>query len=97
MLYLIAEAKKAGVRVKLAGEVKINPETGQLISTFRDTPPVPFETLELQTSERRRRARVELHAAALRLLPHQRAVHDVLRRRRAAGDDDDEVLEPERL
>ena len=48
VLYLIAEAKKAGVRVKLAGEVKINQETGQLTSTFRGTPPVPFETLELK-------------------------------------------------
>ncbi len=47
VLYLIAEAKESGVRVKLAGEVKINQETGQETSTFRGTPPVPFEKLEL--------------------------------------------------
>jgi hypothetical protein len=45
-LYLIAEDKKSGVRVKLAGEVEILPD-GQLISTFANTPPLPFEELEL--------------------------------------------------
>jgi hypothetical protein len=51
VLYLIAEDPVSGVRVKLAGEVRINPETGQLISTFRNSPPVPFETLKLQLSD----------------------------------------------
>jgi hypothetical protein len=56
--YLTAENKSSGIRVKLAGETKILAAgeqlpggrvatEGQLLSTFRDTPPVPFETLEI--------------------------------------------------
>jgi hypothetical protein len=49
--YLAAENEQSGIRVKLAGEVKIDTEAGsdegQLTSTFRGTPPVPFETLEI--------------------------------------------------
>jgi hypothetical protein len=51
MTYLTAENEESGIRVKLAGEVKIDTEAGaeegQLTSTFRGTPPVPFETLEI--------------------------------------------------
>jgi hypothetical protein len=51
MTYLEAENEQSGIRVKLAGEVKIDteevPDAGQLTSTFRGTPPVPFETLEI--------------------------------------------------
>ena len=53
VLYLIAEEKAPGevnnsqVLVKLAGEVTINPTTGQLVSTFKNTPQTPFETLKL--------------------------------------------------
>ncbi|HEX3911743.1 MAG TPA: hypothetical protein VHW67_13690 [Solirubrobacteraceae bacterium] len=47
VLYLMAEDKESGVRVKLAGEVKIDQSTGQLTSVFRNTPPVPFELLTL--------------------------------------------------
>jgi hypothetical protein len=47
VLYLIAEDPQSGVRVKLAGEVRINQATGRLTSAFRNTPPVPFETLRL--------------------------------------------------
>jgi hypothetical protein len=46
VLYLLAEDPVSGVRVKLAGEVNIGP-AGQLVTTFKNTPPVPFETLEL--------------------------------------------------
>ena len=47
-LYVVAENKTAGVRVRLAGEVKVL-STGQLESSFADTPQLPFEefTLEL--------------------------------------------------
>jgi hypothetical protein len=48
VLYLIAEGKKSGVLAKFAGTVNINQETGQLTTTFEGTPPVPFETLELE-------------------------------------------------
>ena len=46
VLYLIAQEATSKVLVKLAGEVHIT-EAGQLVSTFRNTPPVPFERLTL--------------------------------------------------
>ena len=46
-LYVFAEDPISGARVKLAGEVVPNPVTGQLVSTFKDTPELPFETFEL--------------------------------------------------
>jgi hypothetical protein len=42
-LYIAAEDPEEGVRVKIAGEVKLNPTTGQIVSTFVNTPQVPFE------------------------------------------------------
>jgi len=45
VLYVDAFNKKSGVRVKLAGKVTPNPVTGQLVSTFENTPPVPFSEL----------------------------------------------------
>lgn len=51
VLYMTAEDKETGVRVKLAGEVKLNQATGQLVSAFRNTPPVPFEKLKLHLTD----------------------------------------------
>ncbi len=50
-LYIAAEDPVSGVRVKLAGEVSLNEETGQATSTFANTPQVPFEALKLHFFE----------------------------------------------
>lgn len=47
-LYVIAEAPKAGVRVRLAGKVEANPATGQLTATFPNTPQLPFEEFQMK-------------------------------------------------
>ncbi|MGC2373938.1 MAG: hypothetical protein WA484_08705 [Solirubrobacteraceae bacterium] len=47
-LYLVAEDPKVGVRIKIAGEVKLDHETGRLLTTFLNTPPLPFEELKLE-------------------------------------------------
>ena len=47
-LYIIAQDPEAGVLVKLAGEVTLDGRTGQLVSTFLNTPQLPFEELNLE-------------------------------------------------
>jgi hypothetical protein len=46
-LYIVAEDPVAGIVVKFAGQVHPDPVTGQLVSTFEDTPQLPFEDLTL--------------------------------------------------
>ncbi|MGA9876950.1 MAG: hypothetical protein WBQ21_14200 [Solirubrobacteraceae bacterium] len=47
-LYLVVYDPVSGVRVKLAGEVVPQEGTGQLVATFKETPPLPFEDLKLE-------------------------------------------------
>ena len=46
-MYIVAEDPYSGTVIKLAGEVSLNPQTGQIVTTFKNTPDVPFEDLEL--------------------------------------------------
>jgi hypothetical protein len=46
-LYLYAEDPRAGVVVKLAGEVQLNERTGQIVTVFPNSPQVPFEEARL--------------------------------------------------
>ncbi len=45
-MYLVAEDPVSGSLIKLAGEVQLT-ATGQIVTTFKNTPDVPFEDLEL--------------------------------------------------
>jgi len=45
-LYLAAQG--SGVLVKLAGTTTTNPDNGQLTTTFRETPQLPFSDLQMQ-------------------------------------------------
>jgi hypothetical protein len=47
-MYLVAEEPKSGTLVKVAGKVVANPETGQLTTTFENTPELPYSDLKLE-------------------------------------------------
>jgi uncharacterized repeat protein (TIGR01451 family) len=47
-LYIVAEDPYSGIRAKLAGKASVNPTTGQVSTSFQDSPQVPFETLTLE-------------------------------------------------
>jgi hypothetical protein len=46
-MYIVAEDPVAGVVVKFAGRVTLDPVTGQPVATFENTPPLPFSELKL--------------------------------------------------
>jgi hypothetical protein len=46
-MYIVAKDPVSGVLVKFAGQVTPNAVTGQLVTTFENTPQLPFEELEL--------------------------------------------------
>lgn len=47
-LYLVAEEPQAGVLIKLPGKVSPNPVTGQITTSFENTPQLPFSELKLE-------------------------------------------------
>jgi hypothetical protein len=46
-MYIVAEDPVSGTLIKVAGEVRPDPVTGQLVATFDNTPQLPFEDLNL--------------------------------------------------
>ncbi len=46
-MYLVAEDPVSGTLIKLPGEVSLNGSSGQLVTTFKNTPELPFENLRL--------------------------------------------------
>ena len=50
-LYLVARAPERGVLVKQAGKVEFDPDTGQIVSTFEDLPPLPYSSFEVHLRE----------------------------------------------
>jgi hypothetical protein len=46
-LYLVVESPRFGITLKLGGEVRPDPTTGQLTATFDNNPQLPFEDLTL--------------------------------------------------
>jgi hypothetical protein len=49
-LQLLVAASAEGINIKLVGDVHLDPVTGQLTATFRDTPQLPFTDLKLAFS-----------------------------------------------
>jgi hypothetical protein len=47
-LYLVAEEPATGILVKVAGKVSLNEQTGQVTTSFENTPQLPFEDLKLE-------------------------------------------------
>jgi hypothetical protein len=47
-LYVVAESPRYGVLVKVAGQVSLDPVTGRLVTTFKETPELPFSDFKLQ-------------------------------------------------
>jgi hypothetical protein len=50
-VYMVAKAPERGILVKQAGKVELDPDSGQIRTTFDDLPQVPFETFEVNLFE----------------------------------------------
>jgi hypothetical protein len=44
-VYLVVEDQKTGVVAKLAGEGRLNPQTGQITTSFKESPELPIEDI----------------------------------------------------
>jgi hypothetical protein len=47
-LYIVAKDPERGILIKVAGKIEPNPVTGQLVTTFDDTPQQPFNRFTLK-------------------------------------------------
>jgi hypothetical protein len=47
-LYVVAKDPERGILIKVAGKIDLNPVTGQLTTTFEDTPQQPFSKFTLK-------------------------------------------------
>jgi hypothetical protein len=47
-LYVVAKDPARGVLIKVAGKIELNPVTGQLVTTFENTPQQPFSRFTLK-------------------------------------------------
>jgi hypothetical protein len=50
-LYLVARAPERGIFVKQAGKIDLDPNTGQITTTYADLPPVPYSSFKLHFRE----------------------------------------------
>lgn len=50
-LYMVAKIPERGILVRQAGEVGLDPRTGQITTTFDDLPQIPFESFKLHFFE----------------------------------------------
>jgi hypothetical protein len=46
-LYIVVDDPQSGIRIKLAGDVSTDPQTGQLTITFGENPQLPFEEFKV--------------------------------------------------
>lgn len=70
-LYIVAKIPDRGIVVKQAGKVELDPQTGQVVSTFDNLPQVPFETFKLHFNEGNR---------APLVMPEQCGTYDMVTR-----------------
>jgi len=47
-IYLVSQDEERGLSIKLAGKVDLDPDTGQISTTFVDNPQLPFDKFNLQ-------------------------------------------------
>ena len=81
-LYILAENETLGLRVKLAGQAELNEQTGQITTSFQNTPKSLRRT---QAQPVRRTPRITHHAPDLRLLQRHDLVHRLVGRDWSTG------------
>ncbi|UUY05800.1 hypothetical protein LRS13_09855 [Svornostia abyssi] len=84
-MFVVAQAGAGdGVRIKLVGDVDVDPSTGQITTTFSNLPQTPFSQFKLDLAGRR--AGGAQHPAVLRHVRRQQQPHAVRRWRRRGAE-----------